>query len=263
MTPELDIIIPVYNEGENILPVLQAIANSVRTPFRVLICYDHDDDTTLTALKAHPVAGLELQLVKNEGRGALGAVLTGFRQSTAPAALVIPADDDYNAARLDVMMAKFREGCDIVVGSRFMRGGCMKGCPWLKATIVRTSAFVLHYIARLPTHDPSNGLRLFSRRVLDQIPIESTVGFAYSLELLVKCHRLGWKIEEIPLHWYERRQGASRFRVLNWLPQYFVWFRYAFATTYLFRGPDTVQLKKPSDRAHAGVAVTSSQENRP
>jgi glycosyltransferase involved in cell wall biosynthesis len=243
MAAELDIIIPVYNEGENILPTVLSLARGMKTPFRVLICYDRDDDNTLPALRDPSVAGLDIQLVKNEGKGPLGAVLTGFRKSTTPAALVFPADDDYNAPRLDALVEKFRQGAKIVCGSRFIPGGCMKNCPWLKATIVRLSALVLYYIARLPTHDPSNGLRLFSREVLDRISIESKVGFAYSLELLVKCHRLGLPIDESPLHWYERKRGASRFRVLKWLPQYFVWFRYAFATTYLFRGPSTVKLR--------------------
>ena len=72
-------------------------------------------------------------------------------------------------------------------------------------------------------------MRLFSRRVLDTIPIESTVGFAYSLELL-KIASLGWD-RRSPLLWYERKQGQSRFRVLKWLPQYLKWFGYAFATT--------------------------------
>jgi glycosyltransferase involved in cell wall biosynthesis len=243
MPVELDIIIPVYNEGPHILPVLAALKREMKTPFRVLICYDHEEDTTLKAIRENPIENLAIELVKNEGVGALGAVLTGFKRSTAPAVMVIPADDDYNASRIDAMVEQFRGGCDIVCGSRFVRGGCMIGCRWLKATLVRMSAFALYHAARLPTRDPSNGMRLFSRRVLDTIPIESTVGFAYSLELLVKAHRLRWKIGEAPLHWYERKQGQSRFRVLKWLPQYLKWFRYAFATTYLFRGPGTVKLR--------------------
>jgi hypothetical protein len=128
----------------------------------------------------------------------------------------------------------------------------MTGCPWLKSILVRTSAWALHHLARIPTHDPSNGLRLFSRRVLTTIPIESTVGFAYSIELLVKAHRLGWKIGEVPASWYERKAGQSRFRVLRWLPQYLKWFGYAFATTYLLRGPNSVMLKG-SDKPEVGL----------
>jgi dolichol-phosphate mannosyltransferase len=243
MPVELDIIVPVYNEGTAILPALEALMREMKTKFRALICYDHDDDTTLTALAEHPIPNLDIQLVKNEGVGALGAVLTGFKHSTAPAVMVIPADDDYNAPRIDPIVQQFRDGCDIVCGSRFMKGGCMIGCRWLKDTLVRSSAFALSRVAGLPTRDPSNGMRLFSRRVLDTIPIESKVGFAYSMELLVKAHRLGWKIGESPLHWYERKQGVSRFRVLKWLPQYLVWFRYAFATRFLRRGPDSVKLR--------------------
>jgi dolichol-phosphate mannosyltransferase len=243
MAPELEIVIPVYNEGANILRVLDSLRAHVRTPFRVLICYDHDDDDTLTALRAAGVGNLDVRLVKNRGRGALGAVLTGFEESRAPAVLVIPADDDDNAPHVDAMVDAFRDHCMIVSGSRFLPGGCMVGCPWLKATLVRSSAWALHTFARLPSRDPSNGLRLFSREVLETIPIESTLGFAYSIELLVKCHRLGWKVGEVPVSWYERRAGQSRFRVLRWLPQYLRWFFYAFATTYLRRGPDTVTLK--------------------
>jgi glycosyltransferase involved in cell wall biosynthesis len=243
-TPELDIVIPVYNEGENILPVLESFKRHVKTPCRVLICYDHESDDTLPVVRAYPQDTFLVQLVKNRGRGALGAVLTGFQDSTAPAVLMYPADDDYNAPRIDRMMEKFREGCDIVAASRFIPGGCMKGCPWMKAVLVRGSAFVLHYLARLPTRDPSNGLRIFSRRALDTIPIESTVGFAYSIELLVKAHRLGWRIGEVPAAWLERRAGKSRFQVLKWVPQYLKWFLYAFATTCFFRGPQTVELKQ-------------------
>jgi hypothetical protein len=120
----------------------------------------------------------------------------------------------------------------------------MKGCPALKAILVRVSAFALYHFARTPTGDPSNGLRIFSRRVLDTIQIESTVGFAYSIELLVKAHRLGWRVGEVPALWFERRAGKSRFQVLKWVPQYLKWFAYAFATTYMCRGPQTVALKQ-------------------
>ena len=91
----------------------------------------------------------------------------------------------------------------------------------------------MYYGARLPVRDPSNGLRLFSRRVIEQIAVESTAGFCYSIELLVKCHRLGWPIGEVPFTWYERKVGQSRFRVMKWVPKYLRWYFYAFATTWL------------------------------
>jgi hypothetical protein len=172
--------------------------------------------------------------------------MAGFAASTAPLVVVFPADDDFNAGILDRMVELAQpnraEACDIVCASRFMPGGEMRGCPWLKAVLVRAGAFTLYHFARLPTHDPSNGFRMFSRRAIDRIRVESDRGFCYSLELLVKAHRLGWKVGEVPALWFERKRGASRFNVLGWLPDYFRWYRYAFATTFLRRGSGSVTL---------------------
>lgn len=245
-TPQLDIIIPVYNEGANIVPTLRALALNVKTPNRILICYDREDDNTLPAIKNNRASfsSLAIEFVRNRGRGAHGAVLTGFSASTAPFILVFPADDDFNAGIIDTMVAKAAKGCDIVCASRFMAGGSMIGCPWLKAVLVRSAGFTLYHVARLPTHDASSGFRLFSRRVLDEIEIESERGFCYSIELLVKCHRLHWPIGEVPAQWFERTQGASRFQLIKWLPDYLRWYMYAFATTYFRRPAASVRRKR-------------------
>jgi dolichol-phosphate mannosyltransferase len=81
--------------------------------------------------------------------------------------------------------------------------------------------------------------------VIDRIEVESQVGFCYSIELLVKAHRLGWTVAEVPVTWIERQSGESRFRVLKWLPAYLRWYGYAFATTFLRRPAHTVTLKGP------------------
>ena len=246
VTPaRLDIIIPVYNEGANILQTLQSIVRAVKSPARVLICYDRDDDDTLPAIRNNRASldALAISFVRNSGRGAHGAVLSGFAASKAAFAVVLPADDDYNAGILDPMVARAEAGCDIVCASRFIPGGSMTGCPWLKAALVRAGNFSLFHLARLPTRDASNGFRLFSRRVMDGIVVESDRGFCYSIELLVKAHRLGWKVADVPVSWFERQHGQSRFRVLRWLPAYLRWYAYAFATTLLRRGPASVALR--------------------
>jgi glycosyltransferase involved in cell wall biosynthesis len=254
MSVDLDIVMPVYHEGDNIVGVLEALRKNVKHKFRVLICYDMDEDNTLAALKNYDHTGFDIGYVKNRGKGALGAVFTGMEDSSAPCVLVMPADDDYNAPRLDEMVDKMLAGADIVTPSRFIGDGCMVNCPAIKNFLVRTTAFAMYHIARLPTHDATNGFRMFSQRVIRTIPIESRVGFAYSLELLAKAHRLGWKIEEVPVQWFERKAGASRFRVFKWAGQYLKWVRYALATTFLFRGPKTVKLKPGATVEPAPVA---------
>ena len=125
-TPVLDIIIPVYNEGNIILATLSELRRQVKTPSRIFICYDRPDDNTLSTIKANPkdVEGLVIEFVQNRAKGAHGAVMSGFAASDAPFVLVFPADDDFNAGMIDAMVAKAEEGNDIVCASRFIPGGC-------------------------------------------------------------------------------------------------------------------------------------------
>lgn len=229
----LDIVIPVFNEGGNILAVLDTLRLSVKTPLQILICYDRDDDTTLKALETYAYKSeMSIATVKNTGAGVLGAVKAGFNAGNADAVVVLPADDTFNADIIDRMVSAYCQGCEIVCASRFVAGGCMENCPWLKAVMVHTAAFLLYNVARLPSHDPTNGFRFYSRRVISEIPIETPRGWSFSLELLVKSHRRGWKVGEVPAKWFERTTGQSRFRIMNWLPLYLRWFFYAFQTSF-------------------------------
>ncbi len=240
---KLDIVIPVYNEGENILETLRGLKKNVHTPFRVLICYDFDEDNTLPVIKNVNNLGMEIVFVKNPGKGVHRAIVAGFDASTASAILMFPADEAYNTGIIDAMYREFEGGSDVVVASRFMKGGSMDGGPVIKSAIVRIASFILRYIVRVPASDVSYGFRLFSKRILDRVEIESTEGFTYAIELLVKCHRLGWKVSEVPAKWLRREKGTSRFNFKKWLPHYAKWFFYALETTYLRKGPNTVKLK--------------------
>jgi len=249
---EIDIVIPVYNEGKNIIAVIESLRAAVTSKYRVLICYDFDEDDTLPAIRSHSHDGVEIVFVKNYGTGPHQAIMAGFSASLAPAVLVMPADDDYNAGIIDSMMARFHDGNDIVCASRFMKGALgLEGAPWLKNILVRTAAFTLYHFARLPTEDATNGFRLFSRRLLGLVDIESNEGFVYSLELLVKAIRLELKIGQVPARWIERTQGQSRFKILRWLPAYLRWYFYAFATQWLGRGPASVRTKGTSSTLRA------------
>lgn len=250
---ELDIVIPVYNEGKNILPVLDAMYQHVRTPFRVLICYDFDGDNTLEALAEYPAERVDIALVKNPERGPHAAVRAGMAASAAPLVLVYMADDDYNCDIIDDMVALASKGCDVVAASRFVAGGCMVGCEPVKEWITRIADFVLYHVCGLKVHDSTNGFRLFTRRMIDTVEIESRFGFTYSIELLAKAVRLGWRVAEVPAKWFERHDKPSRFKVLGWMPYYLRWLFYALATKYLFRG--TASVKRRSTPPQGMVAV--------
>ena len=238
----LEIIIPVYNEGEKINQVFNQFQNQVDTKFRVLVCYDHEDDNTLKGYDPNNY-DFEIIQLKNNGIGAHDAVITGLSYSDSDCVIVFPADDIVNQNIIDDMYNKFCDGSEIVVASRFMMGGSMKGCPILKSILVRAASKTLYLFSSIPVKDASNGFRLFSRRILNLVKIESNTGFTYSIELLVKCKRLGWKIGEVPAQWEERTQGNSRFKVIQWAPNYIRWYFYGLSTSWLFKGPETVKMK--------------------
>lgn len=227
---DLDIVIPVYNEATNIIQVLEQFKLNIKANYRILICYDFPEDNTLIAIQNYNTQNLNIKFILNQSTGPLGAIISGFQASTAPYVLVYPADDFINTLLIDHMLYLAKCGADIVCPSRFMPGGYMKNCPKIKSVIMQCVNFLLYYIAQVPTRDSSNGFRLFSKKVLNNIDIESTQGFAYSIELLVKAHRLNYNIKEIPSTWIERTNGQSRFKVFGWFSCYMRWFVYAFAT---------------------------------
>lgn len=200
-----------------------------------MFCYDLEDDDLFKFEKEFKKFNFDINLIKNPSSGPLSAIKQGFLEGNSDAVIVYPADDFLNYRLLDKMYKKFSDGNDIVVASRFMKGGSMKNCPLLKSILVRTASFTLYFLSSIPVKDASNGFRLFSRKLLNEVQIESKVGFAYSLELLVKCHRLKKKISEVPALWEERSEGESRFKLLKWIPQYLKWYLYGLGTTWLKR----------------------------
>ena len=243
---EIDIVIPVYNECGNIVSVLDSLFEHVKTPYRVLICYDIDEDDTLAVLDNYPPERAEIMLVKNYGQGPNQAVISGFRASTAPAVLVHMADDDYNAPLIDQMYQQFKMGHDVITGSRYIKGGCYQGAPLLKQILTRTASFTLYHLRGMPIHDATNGFRLFSRRLIDTVEITSSEGFTFTFELLVKADRLGWKISEVPATWIERTVGTSRFKVKEWILPYLRWYLYGLETRWLGKRANTVVLNDPA-----------------
>lgn len=227
----IDIVIPVFNEGESIIEVIELLELNVRTRFRILICYDFDEDNTLEAINRTERSAV-IEFIKNTGNGPCDAVKSGFNASNSECVIVYPGDDISNQKIIDTMYKKYVQGADVVVASRFIPGGSMIGCPLIKSILVRTASFSLFMLSSIPVKDASNGFRLFSRKALNTINIQSTHGFTYSLEILVKCDRLKLPIEEVPAQWVERKEGKSNFKVFFWLKMYLRWYRYGLATSW-------------------------------
>ena len=224
--PALSIVVPVYNEGENVVPTLRGIIERSRTrPLEVLVVHDFDEDTTVPVVKRLQTEIPELQLHRNTiGRGVLNAIKSGLGAARAPFVLVTMGDGSDDAGDIDPMYELCLAGADVVAGSRYMRGGRQIGGPLLKRTMSRTAGLSLHWLAGIPVHDATSNFRMYSRRLLDKVTIESSGGFELGIELTVKAHLLGMRVAEVPTTWRDRTAGQSRFRLWQWLPRYLRWY---------------------------------------
>ena len=225
-TPALSVVIPVYNEGENVVPALRGVVEKSRVrPLEVLVVYDFDEDTTVPVVKRMQADFPELRLHKNTlGRGALNAMKSGLRAARAPYVLITMGDGSDDPGDIDRMYEVAKGGADVVAGSRYMRGGHQVGGPLVKRTMSRAAGLSLHWIGGLPIHDATSNFRLYSKRLLNQVTIESQGGFELGLELTVKAYRLGLRVAEVPTTWRDRTAGQSRFKLLEWLPRYLHWY---------------------------------------
>ena len=231
----IDLVIPVYNDGANLLTLIKELKKHVKYKVTLFICYDKDDDDLFNYLDEIKKINIEFKLIKNISSGPCEAVKTGIYSGKSNCIIVYPADDFINVKLINQMLEKNNEGFDVVVCSRFMKGGSMKGCPIIKSIIVRFVSLSLFLLSSIPVRDASNGLRMFSRKLVRNVKIESKIGFAYSLELLVKAKKKNFKICEIPAQWEERTVGSSKFKILKWSRQYLKWYFYGLYHSSIFK----------------------------
>ena len=230
MSQPLTIIIPVYNEGGNFPRLWADMRSQIKSHFRALVIYDFDEDDTLPVVQAIMDQGESgLRLVRNAVRpGVVGAILTGFNQVEDGPVLVVMADLSDDLKQVDAMLALYRQGYHVVVGSRYMKGGSIEGGPKLKQFLSRMAGLTLHSFRGIPTHDATNAFKVYDREMLRSFAIESQRGFELNLELTVKAFLRGYRIAEIPSRWRDRCRGESRFRLWAWLPHYLKWYFHAF-----------------------------------
>jgi glycosyltransferase involved in cell wall biosynthesis len=230
MSDELTIVIPVYNEGPGFGALWYALVSQIRSPFRALVIYDFDEDKTVPVAQALITSGeSRLRLLKNQvRRGVVGAIVTGFSQVKQGPALVVMADLSDDLAQVDCMLALYRQGFHVVVGSRYMKGGRIEGGPAFKQALSRIAGLSLHWLRGIPTHDATNAFKIYDGKMLKTFVVESRRGFELNLELTVKAFLGGYHIAEVPTVWRDRSTGESKFKLWAWLPHYLKWYFYAF-----------------------------------
>ena len=231
MTPRVSIVIPVYNEGQEVEPILRRIAASINFEHEILVVYDHESDTTLPTLKLLQRDNPSFVPVLNSlGKGPAKAIRSGFLVATAPVVIVTMADGCDDPDQVSDLVKLVERGVVIASASRYVKGGQQVGGPWVKSFVSRMAGKSLFYFARVGTRDATNSFKAYSRQFVNEVGIQSEHGFEIGIELVAKARRRRLPVAEIPTIWLDRSFGVSSFKFSRWLPHYVKWYIYAFGS---------------------------------
>ena len=211
------LIIPTYNERENIAPILKTVFE-LKQDFHVLIIDDSSPDDTADIVK-NLFAKYPGQLFLEERVGKLGlgtAYIHGFKWAMEKGYRYIfemDADFSHNPKHLErLYKACKNNGTDVAVGSRYVKGGRVENWPWLRVLISKGASLYTRMLTWMPIKDPTAGFVCYKREVLEAINFEeiSFVGYAFQIEMKFAAWKLGFRIKEVPITFIDRQFGISK-----------------------------------------------------
>ena len=211
------VIIPTYNEKENISAIVETVFD-LQQGFHILIIDDSSPDGT-----AQIVRGLQqkyphqLFLEERKGKQDLGtAYIHGFKWATARDYQYIfemDADFSHNPKDLRRLYEACKyQGADLAVGSRYVRGGGNVNWPADRVILSKGASFYTRLITWMPIRDPTAGFVCYSREVLQTINLDGInfTGYAFQIEMKFAAWKLGFKIKEVPIIFEDRKLGVSK-----------------------------------------------------
>lgn len=227
--PRVSVVIPVFNEAESIVGCLDRVLGGVTLPCEVLVVYDEPSDTTVPYLEKYSEHDSRVVATHNTyGRGPAHAIKFGIDHAAAPVVVVTMADGSDDAEQIDELAKLVERGVVIASASRYMSGGQQIGGPFLKSLMSRIAGLSLFWLGSVGTRDATNSFKAYSTEFVREVGIASDSGFEIGIELVAKARRLRLPVAEIPTIWLERMSGASNFKVIQWIPRYLHWYRFAF-----------------------------------
>ena len=210
---EVSVIIPMYNEEENVLHTLQEVKNVLRqySPFQIIAVDDGSADNTFTLLEQYASENQEVEVLKHPMNLGMGkALVTGFKNAKGKVIVTLDADLSYDPNYIPLLVWKLHEeNADVVIGSQYMHGGKTEGIPFIRLFVSKMANRIVGYSMNENISTVTGILRAYRKEVLDSIEIESR-GTAINPEILSKAIALDFKIIEVPVTLKGRELGESK-----------------------------------------------------
>jgi dolichol-phosphate mannosyltransferase len=214
--PRLWVVLPTYNEKDNVRPITEAILATLPEA-TVLIVDDNSPDGTGVLADEMAAESPSVAVLHRAAKQGLGrAYVDGFcNVDGRGAGIVIQMDADFShpVRFLPSLIAPILEGrADVVLGSRYVPGGVIPRWNPLRRFISKGGSIFARFVLRLPQKDLTGGFKAWRADVLESIDLDDVHagGYAFQIEMTFRAHRLGARIVEVPITFEERREGASK-----------------------------------------------------
>ncbi|MBI4287225.1 MAG: polyprenol monophosphomannose synthase [Chloroflexi bacterium] len=206
--PQLSLIVPTYNERENVGPLFRRVA-SVISDFEIIFVDDNSPDGTAAAIKELQSRDNRVKLLQRPGKLGLGtAVLDGMKQAEGEFVGMMDADLSHDAETLPDMIAAF-SNADIIIGSRYVKGGKILGWPLSRHMASRVAILIARVLVGVPVKDTTSGYVMYRRELMEGLRGKlSTRGYKLLLEVLARSPRA--RVKEVPIIFINRLRGQSK-----------------------------------------------------
>ena len=210
------VIIPTFNEKENIEKIIDAVIG-LQANYHILIIDDNSPDGTATIIKLlMPKYPGQLFLEQRTGKLGLGtAYIYGFKwaiEKDYHFIFEMDADFSHNPNDLERLYLACKSVADVVVGSRYVRGGAVANWPADRLILSKGASLYTRMITWMPVKDPTAGFVCYKKEVLEAINFDEIVfvGYAFQIEMKFAAWKLGFTITEVPITFIDREFGASK-----------------------------------------------------
>jgi dolichol-phosphate mannosyltransferase len=210
------VIIPTYNEKENIAAIIHAVI-VLGSQYHVLVIDDGSPDGTANIVKELMRANPDKIFIQ-ERTGKLGlgtAYIHGFKWALAHQydyIFEMDADFSHNPLDLDRLLAACENGADVAIGSRYVKGGATENWPLDRLIYSKGGSLYTRIITGMPVKDPTAGFMCYKQKVLSAMNLDQIqfIGYAFQIEMKFASWRLGFKLKEVPITFIDRKIGVSK-----------------------------------------------------
>lgn len=210
------VIIPTYNEKENIRNIIHAVM-ALEGDFHVLIIDDNSPDGTAQIVdEMIPEFSERLHIVKRAGKQGLGtAYIAGFKwalEHQYEYIFEMDADFSHNPKDLTRLYEACQNGADVAIGSRYVKGGNVKNWPANRIFISYSASLYTRMITWMPIKDCTAGFICYKRNVLESIELDEVkfIGYAFQIEMKYRAWKKKFKLVEVPITFVDRKEGVSK-----------------------------------------------------